>query len=582
MEREPTLADWRRAKPLKACISALEHLTQRYETLGALARLGKTHLLLRTLLSIKATHQIITHHVAAIADMLARHQDEDEENPAIEIADQTLYLLHRRGCGQALCMALAAGHLATSTALIENAMDGALPAEGYASGELASGHPLAAAITGRRAPESLGWLLGHGVDVSAPAYDAVAVDIDLNNNIATSTGVGPWWRPRRWTTPERPAAAGWTPVHCWAAGTHPHPEVLSLLTAGGKSDRFLEAADAHGRTPLLVAASNGFCGEDDGGAARAVEALLGVHLARFGTVRRLVAARDDGGRGVLHHCVRSFGGAPCCAPGAADALRVAIAAGADLDAAGEDRATALLDAAAALDVADARHAAEALRCVRALLAAGADPNAKDRCGTSPLHAAAVRGASAACGALLRHGAAVDAVDTRGRTPLARACEGGHWRTAEFLIEAGGAKVDAASIQAAKGFEALRPEEQREKQPAPRFAAQTLSSTPKKRTPPSLAQARSPSSPPSPAILSTLLLGAKLKQEQAADRQEAAGGGGEDGEGGGQTSFILGSNASLDLDSSTYAHNEPIFLSPGNETKAGKRMQKMFADLPGSR
>ena len=554
---EPTLTMWRQSKPLKACISALEHLTCEYEKLGSLCQAGRTHLVMRTTHLVQSISQTILRTVADIARMVG-------DDTASSVAERTLYLLHRRGSGQALCRAVAAGHLDTATALLDGAMGGSLPDDGYRSGELASGHPLAAAVTGRRAPASLRWLTRNGVDVGASAYDCVDVDLDLHNNIASASGVGPWWRPRRWTTPERPAAEGFTPVHCWAAGTNPDPEVLSLLSAGGKSDRFLEKADARGRTPLLVACSNGGCGR--GGAARAVEALLGVHLARFGTVRRLVDARDEHGRGALHHCARSFGGPPCCAPGAAEAARLVIGAGIDLDAAGDDGATALLDAATALGAPDPRCAAEALRCVRALLAAGADPSAPDRAGTTPLHASAARGASAACAALLKHGAAVAAVDARGRTPLACACARGNWRTAEFLIE-NGAKVDAASIIAAKGFEALRPEEQREKQPEPRFAAQTLSSTPK-RTPPS-PRARSPASPPPAPVLTSLLLGAKLRQEQETSESD------DQEEEGGEASFILGESGS-----SSYAHNEPIFLSPGNETTAGKRMLKMFAELPG--
>jgi ankyrin repeat protein len=76
--------------------------------------------------------------------------------------------------------------------------------------------------------------------------------------------------------------------------------------------------------------------------------------------------------------------------------------------------------------------------LRALLAAGAAPEAADDAGWTPLHFAAQAQAPAAVEALLAAGAAVDAEDRHGNTPLWRAvfCSQGEETTIRLLLQAG--------------------------------------------------------------------------------------------------------------------------------------------------
>lgn len=62
--------------------------------------------------------------------------------------------------------------------------------------------------------------------------------------------------------------------------------------------------------------------------------------------------------------------------------------------------------------------------LRALLAAGAQPGARNCYGTTPLHLAALSGAREAALALLAAGAAIDAANNGGWTPLQYAIRGG--------------------------------------------------------------------------------------------------------------------------------------------------------------
>ena len=71
-----------------------------------------------------------------------------------------------------------------------------------------------------------------------------------------------------------------------------------------------------------------------------------------------------------------------------------------------------------------------------LLLAGAEVNAEDVYGKTPLHSAAIAGSEAACRVLLEHGAEVNAQDQRGETPAHVAAKGGHGEALKLVVAAG--------------------------------------------------------------------------------------------------------------------------------------------------
>ena len=155
-------------------------------------------------------------------------------------------------------------------------------------------------------------------------------------------------------------------------------ETVRLLRAGADPD----GAGPRGNRPLHYAAYEGH--------VKVVELLL-AHGARPSP-----DARNDVGVTPAHNAAQR---------GHTDALRALLRAGADANACDVDAASAL-------------HLATDRRCVEELLREGADPNARRRDGRAPLHEACDRGDGWAVEALLGAGGEPNARESvRGRAPL---------------------------------------------------------------------------------------------------------------------------------------------------------------------
>ena len=177
--------------------------------------------------------------------------------------------------------------------------------------------------------------------------------------------------------------------------------------------------------------------------ARAGGGATPLHLAA-GRKTFLIALEADakGGRGELSRAFSRATGLDTLGEAdrnaylksAADrvgAIQALLAGGANVDARANDGSTPLHQAAALGDVA----------AIRVLLAGGASVNAKAKDGSTPLHQAARLGEMASIQALLAGGADVDARNKDGVTPLHAAAVSGKAAVIPTLL-AGGADVNA--------------------------------------------------------------------------------------------------------------------------------------------
>eukprot|EP00903_Cladosiphon_okamuranus_P015238 g14084.t1 len=190
---------------------------------------------------------------------------------------------------------------------------------------------------------------------------------------------------------------GHVPLHYASfAGTAAEEMVSVLLSAGAEVD----AADDQGRTPLHLAAK--------WGRTEATRALLrsgaGVNLRG----NRDMSALDRAAEG-----------------GHVDVARVLVEHGADVKGAGTDGSTAL-------------HylGGDSSEMVSFLLASGAEVDAADDQGLTPLHHSAIGGYATSTRVLLAAGADVSHRCSRDMSALDRAAEGGHVDVARVLVEHG--------------------------------------------------------------------------------------------------------------------------------------------------
>lgn len=182
---------------------------------------------------------------------------------------------------------------------------------------------------------------------------------------------------------------------------------------------------------LALAVLGGGCGKEPPGAQMSLhEAVTAGNLVQ---VRRLLShgvdvnTRDDSGRTLLHSAVPRYAfGEPVVKVGEKTIIQMLLAAGADVDAADSDGVTPLLLTASRGHI----------KAAKQLLAGGANANAKDRQGMTPLHRVAVDGPMELIERLVARGADVNAVDRDGWTPAHMAAFHGHTAAYEYFAARG--------------------------------------------------------------------------------------------------------------------------------------------------
>lgn len=203
------------------------------------------------------------------------------------------------------------------------------------------------------------------------------------------------------------------------------PRVEHFLSANRDLAR---AVDSRGVSALLLALYGGHRGAAESIRARRPHLSMG-EAAAFGAldeIREILRISPESANGTGPDGFSPLGLAAYF--GHTDAVRLLLGAGAKPSApsANAMQVTPLHSACAQAD-ADC-----AVTISVFLLAAGADPNARQHGGWTPLHAAAARGNLPLGEALVRAGAEPSPVSDEGKTPIQLAREGGHQRFAEWL------------------------------------------------------------------------------------------------------------------------------------------------------